>query len=69
MGLWQEVYLLQRAVGVASHTWKPVTFTPGKFADLNLSQPRLWWPWEMGMQNLYEMKIEFRINGQVSDSQ
>ncbi len=48
---------------------KRVTFAPGRFAQLNISHPRLWWPWQMGAQNLYALKIEFRINGKVSDSQ
>lgn len=47
---------------------KRVTFSPERFAHLNLSHPRLWWPWQMGPQNLYALKIEFRINGEVSDS-
>src|SRR5208282_1675822 len=39
------------------------------FPQLNLNHPRLWWPWQMGAQNLYEMKLEFRIHDEVSDRQ
>jgi exo-1,4-beta-D-glucosaminidase len=48
---------------------KRVTFTSQRFPQLNLSSPRLWWPWQMGPQNLYTLVIEFRIEGEVSDSQ
>ena len=64
----EDIHFRQE-VELAAHESKRVTFTPEKFAELNLSHPRLWWPWQMGAQNLYEMKIDFRINGQVSDSQ
>ncbi len=44
-----------------------VTFTPEKFPQLNLSQPRLWWPAKLGPQNLYELAMEFDAGGTVSD--
>jgi exo-1,4-beta-D-glucosaminidase len=46
---------------------KDITFTPDKFSDLNLSQPRLWWPAQMGIPNLYKLEMEFVIDGRVSD--
>jgi exo-1,4-beta-D-glucosaminidase len=64
----EDIHFRQE-VELAAHESKRVTFAPEKFAELNLSHPRLWWPWQMGAQNLYEMKVDFRINGQVSDSQ
>ena len=48
---------------------KRVTFSTERFAQLNLAHPRLWWPWQMGPQNLYALKIDFRIDGKLSDSQ
>ena len=48
---------------------KLVTFTPGEFPQLNVSNPRIWWPWQMGSQEMYDLKMEFQINGQVSDRQ
>ena len=48
---------------------KLVTFVPEKVPQLNLSQPRLWWPYRMGPQNLYELALEFKVGAQVSDRQ
>jgi exo-1,4-beta-D-glucosaminidase len=48
---------------------KSVTFKPASFAALNISSPRLWWPWQMGSQELYELELEFASDGQVSDAQ
>ena len=46
-----------------------VTFTPERFPQLNLSHPRIWWPWQMGDQNLYELQLTCELRGQVSDGQ
>ena len=46
---------------------KVVTFSPGQFAQLNLTNPRLWWPVHMGPQNLYQLKFQFESGGSDSD--
>ncbi|HUO17966.1 MAG TPA: glycosyl hydrolase family 2 [Verrucomicrobiae bacterium] len=46
---------------------KDVTFTPDKFQQLVFSNPRLWWPAQMGKPNLYPLTMEFEINDAVSD--
>ena len=47
---------------------KDVTFTPDNFKQLNLSNPRLWWPAQMGTPNLYDLHLSFDIGGKVSDT-
>lgn len=37
------------------------------FDDLMIKNPKLWWPNGIGEQNLYDMKISFELNGNVSD--
>jgi exo-1,4-beta-D-glucosaminidase len=54
-------------VELAANESKDVTFTPEQFSQLIFSNPRLWWPAQMGKPNLYSLKIEFEINGAVSD--
>jgi exo-1,4-beta-D-glucosaminidase len=44
-----------------------VSFTPDKFAQLNLAHPRVWWPVHLGTQNLYDLKMEVAVAGKVSD--
>lgn len=46
---------------------REVTFEPASFPQLNISRPRIWWPAQMGMPELYELTLEFEVNGSVSD--
>ena len=46
---------------------KDVTFTPEQFSQLNVANPRLWWPAQMGKPNLYTMSLEFYVDGKASD--
>ena len=45
-----------------------VRFTPDKFPQLNMADPRLWWPVQVGKQNLYSLQLEVEAQGQLSDS-
>ena len=45
-----------------------VHFTPENFQQLNVSSPRLWWPAQVGKQELYPLELEVEVQGQVSDS-
>ena len=56
-------------VEIGPRQWKRATFTPDKFPQLNFSRPRLWWPWQLGGQPMYEMRIRFTTGGHLSDSQ
>ncbi|MBB6092439.1 beta-galactosidase/beta-glucuronidase [Povalibacter uvarum] len=56
---------------------KPVSLTPGEnsitlspqeFTELNLSQPRLWWPNGYGKQELYRLQLAFDEGTTRSDS-
>jgi exo-1,4-beta-D-glucosaminidase len=57
----------EQEVELAANEAKDVTFTPDKFSQLVFSNPRLWWPAQMGTPNLYKLKMEFEANGSVSD--
>ena len=54
-------------VTLDSKQTKIVTFSPDQFAGLNLASPRLWWPVQVGAQNLYELKLQFETGGSNSD--
>ncbi len=45
-----------------------VRFTPENFPQLKLANPRLWWPAQVGPQNLYPLDLQFEAGGQVSDT-
>jgi exo-1,4-beta-D-glucosaminidase len=55
-------------VELKPHETRDVAFLPSQFAQLNFHNPRLWWPWQMGPQNLYHVKMQFETGGAVSDS-
>jgi exo-1,4-beta-D-glucosaminidase len=46
---------------------KDVVFEPQQFSQLDVANPRLWWPTQMGTPNLYDLSMEFDINGKASD--
>jgi exo-1,4-beta-D-glucosaminidase len=46
---------------------RDVSFAPEQYVQLNLSNPRLWWPAQMGKPNLYKLTMEVETAGKVSD--
>ncbi len=44
-------------------------FHPEKHTELNLRQPRLWWPNNLGEQNLYKLTLSAFVNDMKSDKQ
>jgi exo-1,4-beta-D-glucosaminidase len=57
----------EQDVELAANENKDVTFTPDQFHQLVFSNPRLWWPAQMGKPNLYSLTMTFEVNGAVSD--
>lgn len=45
-----------------------VRFTPEKFQNLMISNPRLWWPSQVGKPELYPLDLSVEVEGQISDS-
>jgi exo-1,4-beta-D-glucosaminidase len=58
-----------QAVDLGPHEFKTVTFSPGTYSQLNIANPQLWWPAQLGAQSLYRLELEFAIGGAVSDQQ
>jgi exo-1,4-beta-D-glucosaminidase len=56
-----------QAVELAAGESKDVVFTPAQYPQLNLSNPRLWWPAQMGTPNLYDLQLSFEVDGALSD--
>jgi exo-1,4-beta-D-glucosaminidase len=57
----------EQPVELAALESKQVVFTPDKFPQLEISRPRLWWPSQIGPQNLYDLKLEVTVAGKISD--
>jgi exo-1,4-beta-D-glucosaminidase len=64
-----EIIEFSKAVSLTSEENKLVTLSPSEIAQLNIYNPRLWWPNLVGLQNLYDLKLEFEIAGAVSDNE
>jgi len=56
-----------QAVELAPGESKDVVFAPEQYPQLNLSNPRLWWPAQMGTPNLYDLSLSFEVDGALSD--
>ncbi|HEV2489408.1 MAG TPA: hypothetical protein VGT03_06350 [Candidatus Acidoferrales bacterium] len=48
---------------------RDVTFTPENFSQLRISQPKIWWPYGLGPQNLHNFTMQVSIGGAKSDEQ
>jgi exo-1,4-beta-D-glucosaminidase len=57
----------EQEVELAPNETKDVTFTPDRFPQLTFSNPRLWWPAQMGIPNLKPLAMQFEVNGAISD--
>ncbi len=47
---------------------KDITFSPDQFPQLNVANPRLWWPAQMGKPELYALNMQFDVDGKPSDT-
>jgi exo-1,4-beta-D-glucosaminidase len=64
----EQIHVAQD-VELASGESKEISFTPDRFAQLHVKNPRLWWPAKLGPQNLYQATVRFIADGQESDRQ
>jgi exo-1,4-beta-D-glucosaminidase len=46
-----------------------IEFKPDEFSQLNINNPRIWWPHTVGTQELYNMKLSFITKGNVSSEE
>jgi len=59
----------EQAISLFSNETKEVAFPSEIFRDLIVRDPDLWWPYRWGKPNLYHLKLEFKVNDEISDSQ
>ena len=59
---------LQQPVELNAKETKTVSFAADHFPELNVSHPRLWWPYQMGTPQLQQLHWTFEAGGQISDS-
>jgi exo-1,4-beta-D-glucosaminidase len=63
-----ETIEFSQPVRLAPKETRIVRFVPEKYPQLELENPRLWWPAQVGPQDLYPLDLQFQVGGEVSDS-
>ncbi len=58
----------RQTVSLAAKETKTVTFTPSNTPALHLTNPRVWWPFTMGGQPMYNASVTASVGGTESDS-
>lgn len=53
---------------LAANEEKEIIFTPEQFKELNIKNPRLWWPNGYGRPELYNLELTVQANNKVSDT-
>jgi exo-1,4-beta-D-glucosaminidase len=59
---------VSQSVTLAAGESKTIKFAAEQVAALQIPNPRVWWPYQMGEPNLYSAKLDFEIEKKVSDS-
>jgi exo-1,4-beta-D-glucosaminidase len=57
----------EQPVSLGPNENKEITFTPEQFPQLNFDHPKVWWPYGMGTQDMYDLRLEFDIGQEESD--
>ncbi|MCL2152248.1 MAG: discoidin domain-containing protein [Oscillospiraceae bacterium] len=57
----------QKTVNIPANRSVKVSFDPAEFAQLQINNPKLWWPNGYGDQFLYDIDLSYEIGGVVSD--
>lgn len=59
---------LQKTIELQANETREIAFAPGDSAQLSVTDPDLWWPYQWGAPNLYQLKLDFKVEGHSSDS-
>jgi exo-1,4-beta-D-glucosaminidase len=60
---------VRQKVALTANETRSVDFTPDQFSELQIKNPKLWWPAEMGTPELHDLTVGFAIGEAVSDLQ
>jgi exo-1,4-beta-D-glucosaminidase len=58
----------QKHVLLGPQEMQVIHFSPEEFPQLKVKDPRLWWPAQVGSQELYTLDLQMEVSDQVSDS-
>jgi exo-1,4-beta-D-glucosaminidase len=60
---------LRQMVALKAGEIRIVRFTPDEFPQLRIKNPKVWWPYRMGAQDLHELSLRFVVGNDLSDEQ
>ncbi|MDZ7607254.1 MAG: glycoside hydrolase family 2 TIM barrel-domain containing protein [Cyclobacteriaceae bacterium] len=60
---------ISKDVTLAPNSSETISFIPAEFANLNISNPRLWWPNGLGKPEMYALRLQVHENGVLNDEQ
>ncbi|MDT7828819.1 glycoside hydrolase family 2 TIM barrel-domain containing protein [Pricia sp. S334] len=61
--------VFERHINLSARGETRVEFRPDEFPQLAFKNPRLWWPVHLGSPDLYELELEFIVDGRVSSAE
>jgi exo-1,4-beta-D-glucosaminidase len=64
-----EDIAFEQKVTLSPGETKFVNIDPDKYSQLVIASPRLWWPNNVGPQNLYDLELSFETGGSISDAE
>ncbi len=59
----------EQPVELAAHEDRTVVFAPEQFPQLQIRDPKPWWPRQMGEPHLERLTVSFSVQGQITDEQ
>ncbi len=63
-----ESIRFEKAVNLGPRETQVVRITPEDCPQLNIENPRVWWPVDLGPQELYDARLEFTVDSAASDT-
>ena len=64
----QDALIATVPVALAPGQTKTVTLTPAEAPLLHIDHPRVWWTWDLGTPEMYELGVKATVAGTVSDT-
>ena len=64
----QDAGQFQSPVEVPAGETVTVTLTPAQAPQLHIDQPRVWWTYDLGTPELYDLSVDVATDGAVSDT-
>ena len=59
---------VSQTVTVPAHATQTVAFAPAQYPTLNLANPQIWWPYQLGAQPLYTLSTSVAQGGVVGNT-